>query len=149
MALCWKSPAEFPPAEAAGRLLRGEDTRGSFFDLVFADAGSPVETGRDAYGAPPAGTVSSLVLAVDDVLDADDRLVLIRCSIRSRALPVSAIAFLICGATIFAAIPGLLALLVLLLNFSTAASLITSVGMLEAGAAGDGVLDTASFHGVM
>jgi len=146
--LCWNSPAEFAAAEAADRLLRGEDTRGSCFDFVFC-ADSPVEPDRDEYDAPPTGRVSSLVLAVDDVLGADDRRVLIRCSIRSRALPVSAIAFLICGATIFAAILGLLLVLVLLAlpNFSAIDSLITTVGIDEDGAAG--VLDTASYHGVM
>src|ERR1019366_322209 len=97
---------------------------------------------------------NSLVLAVDDGLGAAlgaiaDRRALSRRSIRLRALPVSSIAFLICGATIFAAVPTAAvptpAVLLPLLIFSPTGSFSTIVGIVDAGAAG---LDTADFHGV-
>ena len=111
-----------------------------------ACAESPVDPARDPYEDTAAAGFSSLVLAVDEgvgtALDPDDIRALIWRSIMLRALPPSSIAFLICGATIFAAV--LPADVPPVLVFSATGSFSTIVGIDDA----DG-FDTACFHGVI
>ena len=84
-----------------------------------------------------------MVFAVDDVLGAFAASALIRRSIMLRALPPSSIAFLICGATILAAVPP--ADEPPLLILSATGSFSTIVGIEDCGAG----FDTADFHGVI
>ena len=111
--------------------MRDEDEREPVRDFVSAGVDSPVDPDRDTYDAAAAGGFSSLVFAVDDGFgDRDESRDLSRRSIMLRALPVSSIAFLICGATIFAAVLPALEMLPLLI-FSATGSFSTIVGIVD------------------
>jgi hypothetical protein len=126
------------PVEIGGEELRDEDARGPVGDFVSAGAESPVEACRDPYDDAATAGFSSLVLAVDEVLATlgDAARAFSRRSIRLRALPVSSIALLICGATILAAVLALGVILPLLIlsatgSFSTIVGIDDAVGFDE------------------
>src|SRR5579863_846435 len=110
-------------------------TRRSARDAVSEGFDSSVEPEDVMYGAGRISAFSSLVLAVEETRGVPPAFLaasrdLIRFSIKSRALPPSSIAFLICGRTILAAVAGKLSPLLI---FSATGSLSTIVGIVEAG----------------
>ena len=90
--------------------MRDEDTRDPVRDFVSVFSESSVKPRCDRYDDAATAGFSSCVLAVDDALgdEIDDIPALNPRSIMLRALPVSSIARLICGAILAAALPALI-----------------------------------------